>query len=264
MFLINKSMYRLFSISFLTVFTLCAGVSAQTADWKGFYVGGNAGGVKGSTDAFTSTVFSPTGYFALSSVPAIAAVGKQKLSPRGFTGGGQVGYNFQTGHLVLGVETDFGAMHVNDDFVGSATYPCCAPTNFTVKQSISTDWLWTTRPRVGVAGGPVLVYGTVGVALTNLNYQALFIDTFATAHENAGVDEIRTGWIAGGGVEFKIGSGSHWSIKGEYLLADFGQVKTTSTNLTAFTPAVAFPTNVFTHQADLQQHIFRTGFNYRF
>jgi outer membrane immunogenic protein len=246
------------------ILALGAGVSAQTTDWKGFYVGGNAGGVKGSADTFTSTVFSPTGYFAMSSVPAIAAVGKQKLSPRGFTGGGQVGYNFQTGHFVLGLETDFGAMHVNDDFVGSTTYPCCAPTNFTVKQSISTDWLWTARPRVGVAAGPVLVYGTAGVALTNLSYQALFIDTFATAHENAGVDEIRTGWIAGGGVEFKIGGGSHWSMKGEYLLADFGQVKTTSTNLTAFTPAVAFPTNVFTHQADLQQHIFRTGFNYRF
>ncbi|HXB19892.1 MAG TPA: outer membrane beta-barrel protein, partial [Candidatus Solibacter sp.] len=136
------------------ILALAAGVSAQTTDWKGFYVGGNAGGVKGSADTFTSTVFSPTGYFAMSSVPAIAAVGKQKLSPRGFTGGGQVGYNFQTGHFVLGLETDFGAMHVNDDFVGSTTYPCCAPTNFTVKQSISTDWLWTARPRVGVAAGP--------------------------------------------------------------------------------------------------------------
>src|ERR1700724_2953793 len=65
------------------VLAFAAGVSAQTTDWKGFYIGGNAGGVKGSTDAFTSTVFSPTGYFALSSVPAIAAVGKQQLSPRG-------------------------------------------------------------------------------------------------------------------------------------------------------------------------------------
>jgi outer membrane immunogenic protein len=91
-----------------------------------------------------------------------------------------------------------------------------------------------------------------------------FIDTFATAHESAGIDEIRTGWTGGGGVEFKIGSGNHWSMKGEYLFADFGQVKTTSTNLTAFTPPIAFPTNVFTHQSDLQQHIFRTGFNFRF
>jgi outer membrane immunogenic protein len=264
MSLMNKLMNRFLAASFLLLCVFSASVSAQTADWKGFYIGGNAGGVKGSTDAFTSTVFSPTGYFALSSVPAIAAVGKQKLSPRGFTGGGQIGYNFQAGHFVLGFEGDFGAMHVNDNFVGTATYPCCAPTNFTVKQSVSTDWLFTARPRLGVAAGPVLVYGTFGLAMTNLNYQALFIDTFAAAHENGGVDEIRTGWIAGGGVEFKLGSGGHWSMKNEYLLADFGQVKTTSTNLTAFTPPIAFPTNVFTHQADLQQHIFRTGINFRF
>lgn len=246
------------------ILALSAGASAQAADWKGFYVGGNAGGVKGSSDSFTSTVFSPTGYFALSSIPAIAAAGNQKLSPRGFTGGGQVGYNFQHNHFVLGFETDFGAMHVNDDFVSTTTYPCCAPTALTVKQTVSTDWLWTARPRFGVAGGPVMLYGTAGVAITNMNYQALFLDTFASAHESGSVDEIRPGWVAGGGVEFKIGGGKHWSMRGEYLFADFGQVKTTSTNLTAFTPPIAFPTNVFTHQSELQQHIFRTGFNYRF
>ncbi len=246
------------------ILALATGVSAQTADWKGFYVGGNAGGVKGSSDSFTNTVFSPTGYFALSSVPAIAAIGKQKLSPRGFTGGGEVGYNFQKNHWVIGVESDFGVMHVSDDFFGTATYPCCAPTAFSIKQTLSTDWLWTARPRLGFAGGPVLVYGTAGVAMTNYNYTSVFNDTFATAHESAAISEIRTGLVAGGGVEFKIGKGNRWSMKGEYMLADFGQTKTTSTNLTAFTPPISFPTNVFTHKTDLQQHIFRTGFNYRF
>ncbi|HXA85117.1 MAG TPA: porin family protein, partial [Candidatus Dormibacteraeota bacterium] len=79
----------------MCVFTLAlvASGSAQAQDFKGFYVGGYAGGVKGNSDAFTSTVFSPTGYFALSSIPAIAAAGHQPLSPRGFNGGGQVGYN---------------------------------------------------------------------------------------------------------------------------------------------------------------------------
>ncbi len=84
-----------FLLSCVMVFVLTAASFGQ--DWKGFYVGGNSGGVKGHSDAFTSTVFSPTGYFALSSVPAIAAVGHQTLSPSGFTGGGQAGYNFQTG-----------------------------------------------------------------------------------------------------------------------------------------------------------------------
>jgi outer membrane immunogenic protein len=243
---------------------LIAGVSAQSNDWKGFYVGGNAGGVKGSSDSYTSTIFSPTGYFALSSIPAIAAVGKQKLSPRGFTGGGQVGYNFQHHHWLFGVEADFGVMHVSDDIQGSAVYPCCAPTAFAVTQKLSTDWLFTARPRLGFGNNSVMVYGTGGVAMTNLNYSELFTDSFATAHESASMSGLKTGWVAGGGVEFKVGSSKHWSLKGEYLLADFGIMKTTSTNLTAFAPPISFPTNVFSHQTDLQQHIFRAGFNYRF
>jgi outer membrane immunogenic protein len=283
--LLEEKVYKFLLKSGAMVLVLAAASFAQ--DWKGFYAGGNAGGVKGNSDAFTSTVFSPTGYFAPTSVPAIAAVGHQTLSPRGFTGGGQAGYNVQTGPWVLGVEADFGSMHVKDDFTATGTYPCCAPTTFTITQTVNSDWLLTMRPRVGVANAHVLVYGTGGLALTNLNYKESFVDTFATAQESASTSGLLAGWTGGGGVEFKIGSGTHWSMKGEYLFADFGSgLKTTSTNLTfittpppppppppssspartAPTPAVtvASPTNVFTHQADLTTHIFRVGFNYRF
>jgi outer membrane immunogenic protein len=243
---------------------LFASGSAQAQDFKGFYVGGYAGGVKGNADSFTSTVFSPTGYFALSSVPAIAAAGHQSLSPRGFNGGGQAGYNFQNGHWVFGVEADFGSMHIKDDFSATATYPCCAPTNFTVTQTVKSSWLFTARPRVGIASGPFMVYGTGGVAMTNFDYSENFIDTFAAAHESAAVSSNLTGWT-GGGVEFKVGGGSYWSIKAEYLFVDFGAgVKTTSNNLGAFTPSIPFPTNVFTHQSDLTAHLFRSALNYRF
>ncbi len=237
------------------------GQSGQS--WKGFYVGANVGGVKSNSDAFTYTAFSPTGYFATTSIPAIAAVGApQRLDPSGFTGGGQFGYNFQGGHWVLGFEADFGGMSLDSTKTGSATYPCCAPTAFTVTQSVNTSWLITARPRLGITHGPVMLYGTGGLAVTNVNYQAVFTDTFATAHENGGVKELRTGFTGGGGVEFQVGR--RWSVKGEYLYANFGQVATTSTNLTAFTPAIPFPTNIFVHKDDLSANMFRFGFNYRF
>jgi outer membrane immunogenic protein len=251
---------RFFVRSCAMVLVLAAASFGQS--WKGLYVGANIGGGKANSDAFTNTVFSPTGYFAMSSVPAIAGVGAQKLNPNGFTGGGQAGYNFQSGHWVLGVETDLGGMSLNSSKTGSATYPCCAPTAFTVTQSVDTSWLFTARPRLGITHGPVMLYGTGGLALTNLEYQALFTDTFATAHENAAIKELRMGFAGGGGVEFHVGS--RWSVKGEYLYINFGQDKVTSTNLTAFTPPIAFPTNVFTHQIDLSTHMFRFGFNYHF
>src|SRR5262249_44542095 len=153
------------------------------------------------------------------------------------------------------------AMKLDDSKSTTATYPCCAPTNFTVKQTVKTDWLFTARPRFGFVAGHWLVFGTGGVALTNLNYQALFTDTFATAHENGGGKGTRTGWAAGGGAEYQHG---HFMLRGEYLYADFGSVSATSTNLTAFTPPIAFPTNVFTHKSDLTSHIVRMGLSFRF
>lgn len=258
-------MKRFLLASCVAVFLLGTGnVARATDDWKGFYIGGNIGAARGSSDARTTTVFSPTGYFAMSSVPAIANVGKQHLEPFGITGGGQGGYNFQTGHIVLGAEADFGAMNMSDSKANTGIYPCCAPTNFTITQSVSTGWLLTARPRVGFTAGHLLFYATAGMAMTSANYKALFTDTFATAHENGGVDQTRTGWIGGGGIEFHVGSHSHVSLKGECLYAGFGQVSKTSTNLTAFKPLIAFPTNVFTHTDDLHALIARFGFNYRF
>lgn len=246
----------------LLIFAVFAALPANAGDFKGFYVGANLGGVSASSNATTHTVFSPTGYFATTSVPAIATVGAQNPTPSSFSGGGQVGYNFQRNAWVVGVETDFGGMPLTSVKTGTATYPCCAPTAFTIAQTVETSWLYTLRPRLGFTNGPVLVYGTGGLAMTNLKYQSFFSDTFATAQESAVTDSKQTGWAAGAGVEFK--TGPRWSLKGEYLYGDFGSVTKTSTNLTAFTPRIAFPTNVFTHTADLTAHIYRFGFNYRF
>ena len=235
---------------------------APSSNWTGFYVGGYAGVNWARATANTSTVFSPTGYFASSSVPAITTAGRQKLDTTGFTGGGQFGYNHQSGSFVVGAEADFGAMTGSKTVASTTTYPCCAPTAFTVTQSVKTRWLFTARPRVGFASNKALFYVTGGLALTDLNYQALFTDTFATAHENGGVKKTRAGWTGGGGIEYKFGN--KWSVKGEYLYVDFRRATVTSTNLTAFTPSISFPTNIFTHSIFLAEHSLRFGVNYHF
>jgi len=120
----------------------------------------------------------------------------------------------------------------------------------------------TARPRVGVAFGHALFYGTAGGAFTNVKYTALFTDTFATAHESASLDDKRAGWVVGAGGEFAITH--HLSFKGEYLYSGFGTSTVTSNNLTAFTPPIAFPTNIFTHTVSLHAKIARAGINFRF
>jgi outer membrane immunogenic protein len=244
------------------VLALAAGAAAQSNDWKGFYVGGNLGAGFGKAPVQTVPIFSPTGYFAASSTPAIYASSKQNATPKGFTGGGQFGYNFQHGPFVIGFETDFGYTHLSGQRSATGTYPCCAPTTYTIAQSVKTNWLFTARPRIGLAHNGTLVYGTGGLAVTNLNYKAEFTDTFATAHETGGTSQAQKGYALGGGVEFK--TDAHWSLRGEYLYIGGFTTVSSSTNLTAFTPPIAFPTNVFTHTAELGAHLFRFGFNYHF
>jgi len=233
---------------------------APSSSWTGFYVGGFVGGNWGRATADTTTVFSSTGYFAPNSVPAIETAGRQNLNPSGFNGGGQVGYNYQTGHFVVGAEGDFGWMTGKKTVAATAPYPCCPTTNFTVTQSVKTSWVSTVRGRAGYAAGNLLVYATGGVAFADLNYAEVFTDTFATANESAGIKNTRTGWTGGGGVEYKFGK---WSAKGEYLFADFGRSTTTSTNLTA-PSTTSWPTKVFTHSIYLKEHLLRFGLNYHF
>jgi outer membrane immunogenic protein len=235
---------------------------AAVYNWSGWYVGVNAGGEWGRFSANSSTIFSPTGYFATTSPGAIAVAGAQSSKPTGATAGGQIGYNWQSGPALLGLEADFGYFGLKGSSSGTGIYPCCAPTGFTVNSSVKTDWLLTVRPRLGYAVDNWLLYVTGGLAVTELKGNFRFTDTFATASESGSLSNTKTGWAAGGGAEWAL-SGP-WSMKLEYLHVDFGKTSGTSTNLTAFTPPIAFPTNVFTHSVSLKSDIVRVGLNYRF
>jgi outer membrane immunogenic protein len=230
-------------------------------DWTGFYVGANAGGAWSNFDPATSTVFSPVGYFAATSVTAIGAAGLQGINNTGFTGGLTAGYNWQAGAAVVGIESDFNYFGVKGSTSSSAIYPCCAPTSFTINTSTSSDWLFTLRGRAGFLVTPaLLLYGTGGLAVADVKAAFNFTDTFASATESAAISTTRAGWTAGAGAEYALMNG--WSIKAEYLYVDLGQATATSTNLN--TTIGAYPASVFTHTVNLTSNIGRVGINYKF
>jgi len=244
-------------------FAFCTALPAQADDFSGFYVGVTGGQASGTTLANTTTVFSPTGYFAASSVPAIGTVGNQHVASTGGTFGGQLGYNWQSANgTVFGIEGDYSSMQLTGSQSNTGLYPCCAPTTFTVTQSISTSSLGSLRARLGITMGRTLGYVTAGYAATTVKYNTLFTDTFATANETSALSQSRTGLIWGGGVEAKVAP--KVSFKMEYLHANFGTVSGSDTSLAAFSPAIAFPTNVFGHSANLNVDVIRGGFNFKF
>jgi hypothetical protein len=77
---------------------------------------------------------------------AVAESGKGKLSPSGFTGGAQAGYNWQRGHIVYGGEVDFGILDVGKRATQSGMFPVAfLGTQYTLTQKVNADWLATLR-----------------------------------------------------------------------------------------------------------------------
>jgi outer membrane immunogenic protein len=101
----------------------------------------------------------------------------------------------------------------------------------------------------------LLLYGTGGPAVTDPRFSSVKTDTFAQ-NEAASFSTTRVGWTAGGGGEYAFGAG--WSLKAEYLYADFG-----SASVAGLEPLPAGAIT-FTHNVPLTTNIVRGGINLKF
>jgi outer membrane immunogenic protein len=164
------------------------------SDWSGFYIGAH-GGYGWGESSYVTGGGSP---FAALALPANISV-KQG----GGVGGGHVGYNWQFGTFVVGVEGDFdGANITGTDTTNSVTF--------------NTNELASIRGRAGYTVTPdVLVYGTGGAGWANTEVSS------ASVSDNIN----QWGWVAGGGVEYKFYG--HWIARAEYLHYGFDATTTT-------------------------------------
>jgi outer membrane immunogenic protein len=238
--------------------------AAIATNWAGLYTGFNAGGAWGNSDPRTIVggPANPPGYFGAASISAIAAVGRQSLNPKGFTGGIQAGYNWQSGNWVAGIESDFNYFGLNESTSSTAPYPPAIGGSFTITSHLRTDWLATARPRLGWAVDNWLVYVTGGVAVTRLKTDYTFSDTLNGRFLADGASKIKAGWTVGGGLEWMFPSWSRWTAKVEYLYTDLGNVSSTGV-----LPPIGFGNtapNTLLHNAGLTSHIVRFGLNYKF
>jgi len=230
--------------------------------WTGFYVGLNAG-YAWSDPFITSNFTCPAGGCSVN-VPAnlanIIAASTGRISARGFTGGGQAGYNWQSGNFVLGVETDIDAFDVKGSR-SAAVQSATTASIFHPATSLSTDWLFTLRGRAGFAVAPtVLLYATGGLAVTEARLSNAYTTTNNPANTGAGASsssKTMAGWTLGGGIEWALNR--NWSVKGEYLYADFGSIS----NVT-FVTEPGSNANVFATSTPLRTQIVRGGLNYKF
>lgn len=201
--------------------------------WTGFYGGLNVGGGFGSS----RNAFSIAGF----GLPSF------NTSLEGVIGGVEVGYTWQTGPLVLGLEANFEGSGLS----GGRTAPCLPPLRGALSASYTQKltWFGTLRPRIGYALGNWLLYATGGAALGQVSADATAaVGPFIAADSRS---QTRDGWTLGGGVE--VGFAPGWSAKIEYLYVDLGS--RTSTYL-------QYPP--ISNTSRLSANVITTGVNYRF
>jgi outer membrane immunogenic protein len=223
--------FKLLGAGLAAMAVLATSFSAQAADiprpvykgvrsvvayynWTGFYVGVNAG--YGFGDSKWSAV--PTA----------------NNKPKGVLAGGTVGYNYQVGSIVYGIEGDFDW----SDVKGNAN---CA---IAVVCSTQSDWLATFRGRLGYAFDRWLPYITAGGAYGNVK-ASVSVPALGLSGSSS---SSQFGWTAGAGLEYAFLS--NWSAKIEYLYVDLGNFNTVPAPLV--------------NNVSFKENIVRAGLNYKF
>ncbi|HEX2727293.1 MAG TPA: outer membrane beta-barrel protein [Beijerinckiaceae bacterium] len=231
--------------------------------WTGFYVGVNLGYGWGNNDD-SNVVTVPAGTFG----PASTIVTfHDNNENNGVIGGAQIGYNFQTGNFVFGVEADIQAADLNDDgSVRTATaVGSLPPAGFVfARRSNGIDWFGTVRARAGVAFDRTLVYATGGFAFgggDNDNCGGIFAGGVVGCGGN---DDTRSGWTVGGGVEYAFTNNLTLGVEGLYVSLDNDNNRTTFVGRTAGGVAVVAPSTFSTGNDDLDFTIVRAKLNWKF
>ena len=139
--------------------------------WKGFYFGGHLGLAMAEADV---------------SLAGIDIIG---FDDDAFAGGIHVGYNWQRGNIVYGVEVDYTWTGADAEVLDY--------------EIASLDGLGSVRGRLGYAINDLLLYTTAGFAWKDVDVVGDVID----------LDE--TGYVIGAGAEWKFGH--KYSLKAEAL-----------------------------------------------
>jgi outer membrane immunogenic protein len=206
--------------------------------WAGFYVGINGGYAWNASGNTVSYNDGGAGFIG-------GADQSTRSQPSGGFGGGQIGYNFQSGSLVYGLETDFQGGDINSRVAGATANG----NPFNERERV--DWFGTVRGRIGYAFGSTLFYGTGGFAYGDVRERSFVtngVDSVAAKNSDT-----QTGYVVGGGVEYKINPA--WSLKAEYQYIDLGSAKMTGIDTTGAA--------VTTNNLDTNFHTVRLGLNYR-
>jgi outer membrane immunogenic protein len=148
-------------------------------DWEGFYAGVGFGAGGAGVD------------FA-----GIGKKGKTDLDGKNANIAGIVGYNYMAGDWLLGVESTFGSVGLNKKSAVAGLGDITA----------KSDWVGTMQLRGGYAFDSLMLYGTAGLAITDIDLRSSLGGKF---------NKTVAGMVVGVGSEFALSDS--WSARAEVL-----------------------------------------------
>jgi outer membrane immunogenic protein len=163
---------------------------AAVYDWSGFYIGAN-GGWGSSRNSWDF-------------LPGVGTFGEGSHDADGGTIGGQIGYRWQAGTWVFGVEAQGNWA----DFKGSNI----SLQDATLRNESRVDAFGLFTGQVGYAANNVLFYVKGGAAVTSNEYRRFDVPTNALLASTD--DDTRWGGTVGVGLEY--GFAPNWSFGVEY------------------------------------------------
>jgi outer membrane immunogenic protein len=199
-------------------------------NWTGFYIGANAGYGLGNV--------------VIDDKDCNISCSSQTLSPNGFTAGGTIGYNWQFGSTVLGIEGDWNWIDAKKT-IDDPDWPS--------QHRAEIKSFGTVRARAGLALDRTLLYLTGGVGFVNQNVHAIITEP-CTSQCGFSKSDTKAGLAVGAGAEFAL-SGP-WTAKAEYLYINVPADNSIPDVLPNFT------SDQYNVKTDL--HVVRAGLNYRF
>jgi outer membrane immunogenic protein len=270
---------------------------APVTSWTGFYIGGSAGYGWSNSEVDPAATGALCNALENGCLPSnvltnaqVAAVPPALLThPTGGLLGGQIGYNYQVGSMVVGLEADLSWTSIEGSDSRGGPVPIVGFSPDTVASSATADqrlrYLGTVRARAGyLPFDSLLAYVTGGLAYGQIASTTSISESFSanlacnigtsfacdsTSTALGSTSTTRAGWTVGGGLEYMFAQ--NWSLRGEYLYFNLGSVSYaagamtainevnngTSVGTTASTVAVASRTTDFTGS------IVRVGVNYK-
>jgi len=235
------------------------GYAAPAPLWSGLYLGVHGGYAGGEYDGTLTIDGGGAGF----------PNPDQIVEGDGLIGGGQLGYNFQSGSLVFGLEGDLSY----SSFEGSETFDTIVFGGFgsvAKDHEFDIEYFGTLRGRLGYASGTMLAYVTGGFAWAESEAHLTTVvenrpsGAPSAIDSESSADATHTGWTIGAGVEKAFGH--RWTLRAEYLYVDLGaedyDFSGTKFNLNTGAPIATQPVDNF-DDAELQFDVVRVGLNYK-